>query len=123
MCKYNNNEIYHYGVIGMKWGIRRGNAAKSYAKGVKKLKKYEKKEDKFIKKSDKLAVKGTGITEISRARRQKSAEFGAKARGYRLKGKKFYRKMEKVFAEVPISKLNKQDLEYTKNYLKKYITN
>lgn len=117
MWKYNNNELYHYGVIGMRWGIRRGNAAKSYAKGVKKLKKYEKKEDKFIKKSDKLAVKGAGITEIARARRQKSAEFGAKARGYRLKGEKFYKKMEKAFSEVPISQINKQDIDYVKDYI------
>lgn len=36
-----NNELMHYGVLGMKWGARR-NAAKAYSKAVKKQQKLNK---------------------------------------------------------------------------------
>ena len=43
----NNNELYHYGIKGMKWGIRRyQNYDGSYTK--KGLERYNKAKDKFI---------------------------------------------------------------------------
>ena len=39
---YYKSELYHYGVLGMKWGIRRGNSANAYANASKKLTKLDK---------------------------------------------------------------------------------
>ena len=33
---YNNNELYHYGVLGMKWGVRRARKNVSKAKNARK---------------------------------------------------------------------------------------
>ena len=35
----NDNELKHYGVIGMKWGVYRGNVASEYSKAAAKRKK------------------------------------------------------------------------------------
>ena len=45
----------------MRWGIRRGNAAGAYSRGVKKLKKYNKRAEKLKAKSDKLSYKSGKI--------------------------------------------------------------
>ena len=32
----NNDELMHYGVLGMKWGVHRGHTSKAYGKASKK---------------------------------------------------------------------------------------
>ena len=42
----NDNELKHYGVIGMKWGVYRGNVASEYSKATAKRKKLD---DRVVK--------------------------------------------------------------------------
>lgn len=35
------NELMHYGVLGMKWGVHRGNVSTAYGKATAKRKKLE----------------------------------------------------------------------------------
>lgn len=75
----NTNDLYHYGVIGMKWGVRH-NAAKAYSKAVTKSNKLQDKVEKtgqnYAKKSQKA---NTGVSTRYLKRQAKADKLQAKA--------------------------------------------
>ena len=118
-----SSELYHYGVLGMKWGIRRGNATKAYTKASKKLTKLDKKVDK----AEALARKRKGQADSAAAsffstkRRIDKAETrskkaSAKAALRNRKAERWYKSMEKAFADTDIS-MTKEQVAMGKRYM------
>lgn len=59
----NDNELMHYDVLGMKWGVHRGRVAQSYGKAVAKRNKLDKRVEVAKAKAQKATVKAnTGVS-------------------------------------------------------------
>jgi hypothetical protein len=74
----NPEELYHYGVLGMKWGVRRArNKASANDRLTKKALAYDKKSADLTKKSEKIHAKVD--LEGSNRKAAKAAKYASKA--------------------------------------------
>lgn len=104
-----NQELKHYGVLGMKWGVRRGNTSGAYEKASKKLKKLddrvEKAKAKSRKATDKADRRVYGLaTSGMRARAKRKANKASyKVAKNARKAQKWLSQMEKTFKSTNVS--------------------
>lgn len=128
MYMYDNvtqsDELRHYGVLGMKWGVRKGQTQKAYTKASKKLQKLNNMADKAQQKSRKAMLKAEKKRYSWFASEEDYEEALAKAQKVQYeankkihKAHKWYESMEKVFKDTDVS-LSQEQISKGKQWAK-----
>lgn len=120
-----NAELMHYGVLGMKWGVRK-NPSQAFSKASKKANRLSDKYNKYSSKAATADAKAhkSGkryITEIGRGitenRFKKAVKFDRKADRTLKKLDRWTEQMKKTFANVSVNSIDSKAIADGQNYV------
>lgn len=112
-CEISDNELMHYGVRGMKWGVRR-DPTKAYERASKKMAKLNNKVEKTTEKFYKNAH--VHFTDFGVAAERKARRKMDRATSKAMQWKKA---MDKEFSNTKLTSLEKKYTSKGEAYLKK----
>lgn len=113
--KRSQSELKHYGVLGMKWGVRRGHTQQAYAKASKKLERLDRKASKSLAKARKHVVKADTKWYGRDVHRDLATKNKRKAMKRMRKAEKWVKSMEKTFKNTDV-KMTKEQIDIGKKY-------
>lgn len=111
LSKYQSGIVCHYGVLGMKWGVRKGRSKQAYERASKKLNgivnrvsKAESKAKRKMYTADTVESRLIFSNPSKAARlRMKSRKYQSRADKYRYKAVKWINSMDSVLSSTPNS--------------------
>lgn len=105
-----DNELYHYGVLGMKWGVRKGRYDEAYSKASKKLTKLENKVNVKRKRAMRASLRADrklyspfSTNFRKRTSRRRADRVNRRMNAAMFRAKKWIDAMDKTFKNTPIS--------------------
>lgn len=134
------NRLKHYGVLGMKWGVRK-NPSRAFGKASTKARNLSRKADrqmavgtkleyksaKYRMKSNKKATralvnpmaqeKANSLARKADKKLARGKKLQAKSAKSRNKRSKWIRHMEHAFRDIPISRIEEPDLEKGREFV------
>lgn len=115
--------LAHYGVLGMKWGVRH-NPQRAYERSQKKLGKYKKRIAKYNVKANKSFTKGVDrsgglFSSQKRANKAfaKSKKYSRKALRTTQKASRWIQRMEKEFSKQSTVSIDKATIDLGQQYI------
>lgn len=115
----NENERMHYGVLGMKWGVHKGNVSQAYGKATTKRRKLENNVTKAKKAYEKATVKAnTGVSYKYQKLQAKADRTKAQYIKAQRKAERWIKAMDKTFKDYDVNNLPTEKINKGKEFVK-----